>query len=64
MDIAIILGNIRREKKLKQLWMASKLEVSDLTLSRYERGKRKMPLKFAQEYADMMGYSLTLIRNG
>lgn len=63
MDIGKTLGKIRSEKRMKQLWAAKKLGITDVTLSRYENGWRKMPIELAQRYAELLGHTLTLIRN-
>lgn len=45
----------RKEQKIPQEIMADALKITRATLSKYESGKRKMPLVIAEGYARELG---------
>ena len=55
MNILDKLIKIRKEKKIKQVDMLDALGVNPTTLSRYESGKRDMPVSVLEKYIEFLG---------
>ncbi len=62
MSILNDLIQIRKEKKVRQYNVANHIKVTSVTLSRYEKGTRKMTFDNVCEYADYLGYELRLLK--
>lgn len=52
------LTEIRKQQKITCKSMASKLNVTPLTLRRYELDQRPIPFCIIVKYADILGYEL------
>lgn len=53
--LGYVLRQTRKAKKMKQPEVAIKLNVSKMTVSRWESGDRKMSAKYLKEYCDALG---------
>ena len=56
--LGYVLKQTRKAKKMKQPGVAVKLNVSKMTVSRWESGDRKMSAKYLKEYCDVLGVSV------
>lgn len=61
MDIIDGLKQQRKFLKLSQEYVAGELGITAATLIRYEKGRRDMPLRIAERYAELLGFRLVLL---
>ncbi len=62
MSIIDFLKEERKKAKISQVRMAKLLKISKSALSRIENKKRRTAVEFAEEYANIMGYELRVIK--
>lgn len=55
------LIRIRKDKRVDQKYLAQYLNITSTTMSRYESGKRHIPVDLLIKYADYLGYELKLM---
>jgi transcriptional regulator with XRE-family HTH domain len=53
---------IRKEQGISQKEMANILNVTSVSLNRYEKNKREIPHRLLVKYADYLGYELRLLK--
>lgn len=53
--LGYVLKETRKAKKMKQPEVADKLNVTKMTISRWESGDRTMSAKSLKEYCDVLG---------
>ncbi len=56
--LGYVLKETRKAKKMKQPEVAKKLNVTKVTVSRWEKGDRNMSAKSLKEYCDVLGVSV------
>jgi transcriptional regulator with XRE-family HTH domain len=61
-DVLSNIIHIRRINKITQKELAKHLGINNLTLSRYERCERDMPITVLNKYVEYLGYKLGIFK--